>query len=108
MPAPVVSQPASPQTIDALRQSYRSYYPNSRLGPVIAVRSEVRLAAVDEIAAADVAEGQIVSFIDSSQHVLTTGHIVRILPGDNRVHVRYDPPPTGGRDPRVGDIMVRF
>ena len=103
---PPAGQPASEQTIESLRQSYRSYYPNSQVGPVIAVRNENHLAAVDGIPAGSVPEGKTVSFVDSNQRVLTTGRIIRLLPEYNRVHVLWDPPPTGGRAPRVGDIML--
>jgi len=103
---PPMNQPASAQSVESLRESYRSYYPNSQIGPVIAVRNENRLAAVDGIPPGTVPEGKRVSFVDTNQRVLTTGRIIRLLPEYNRVHVLWDPPPTGGRAPRVGDIML--
>jgi len=99
-------QPASAQQVQAIRDAYYRAYPDSRVGVVIATRKPDRLVAVGEVSGADFREGETVTFIDSQQRVLTTGAIVRVLP--DSVHVAYDRPTGGGRDPGVGDIMVKL
>src|SRR5262245_39909193 len=90
---------ATPQTLAALRTAYSHAYPDSRVGPVIGALPKDRLVAVGEVNPNDFRTGEIVTFIDSQQRVLTTGTIVRILP--DQIHIQYDHPSAGGRDPAV-------
>jgi hypothetical protein len=101
-PAP---DPAPPQTVDSIREAYARSYPESRVGVVIAARPVDRLAAVGDVSTRDFRDGQFVTFIDSHQRVLTTGTVARVLP--DQVHIRYENPPLGGREPRPGDVMIR-
>jgi hypothetical protein len=97
---------ADAATVERIRDKYYRAYPESRVGVVIAVLKDDPFAAVGELpSTSDFQLNQVVTFIDRSERVLTTGTVVRILP--DSVHVRYDPPPRGGRTPRRGDIMIR-
>jgi hypothetical protein len=97
---------ADAATVQRVRDKYSRAYPESRVGVVIAVLKDQPFAAVGELPSTeDFQLNQVVTFIDRSERVLTTGTVVRILP--DSVHVRYDPPLRGGRAPRRGDIMVR-
>ena len=104
-PSRTAPRPASPRTVEQIRESFARAYPESRVGVVIATRPQDRLIAVGEVKGADFIDNQTVTLIDSEQQVLTTGTIVRRL--DNSVHVRYEEPDGGGREPRVGDVMVK-
>ena len=95
----------SPENAEALRASYAQHYPGSQLGVVAAARPTDRLVAIGGVALDQMAVGQLVTFIDSKQHPLANGTIVRILP--DSVHGIYEPV-AGGREPRVGDMMLRL
>jgi hypothetical protein len=98
--------PASPETVQSIRDAYFRAYPMSRVGVIIATRPKDRLVAVGDINPSEFAIGQEVYFLDSKRQVLTTGRIVRILA--NSIHAQYDPPPDHARAPATGDIMVRL
>jgi hypothetical protein len=102
-PAP---QPASPQRIAKIRQAYQQIHPNARVGVVKATLPSARFAAVGDIPVRDFADNDIVTFIDSDQNVLTTGVVINR--SSDLLHVQYDPPQPGRREPRVGDLAVRF
>ena len=106
VPSQPSPQPASAQQVQTIRDAYSRAYPDSRVGVVIATRKPDRLVAVGEVSGGDFREGETVTFIDAQQRVLTTGTVVRILP--DSLHVAYDPPQHGRRDPGVGDVMVRL
>ena len=97
---------ADAETVARIRDKYNRAYPESRVGVVITTLKDQPFAAVGELPSiSDFQLNQVVTFIDRSERLLTTGTVVRILP--DSVHVRYDPPPRHGRAPRRGDIMVR-
>jgi hypothetical protein len=98
-------QPASGAELAKIRAAYSRAYPESRVGLVIASRPQDRLVAVGDVKGADFEVNQVVTFIDSTQQVLTTGTVVRVLP--DSVHIRYGDPDRDGREPRVGDVMVK-
>jgi hypothetical protein len=99
-------QPATPQQVQAVREAYSRAYPDSRVGVVIATRKPDRLVAVGELNPGEFREGQTVVFVDGQQRKLTTGSVVRVL--SDSVHVAYDKPEAGGREPGVGDLMVKL
>ncbi|MEO6435433.1 MAG: hypothetical protein ABIP55_06680 [Tepidisphaeraceae bacterium] len=101
-PAP---RPASSATVEQIRAAYTRAYPESRVGVVIAARPQDNLVAVGEVKGTDFRDNQVVTFIDSDQQLLATGSVVRML--DDSIHVRYEKPARGGREPRVGDVMVK-
>ena len=97
---------ADPQTVQNIRDKYFRTYPESQVGVVVETLDDMPLCAVAELPApTNMREREVVTFLDRNERVLTTGTIVRILP--DSIHVRYDTPPRGGREPRRGDIMVR-
>jgi hypothetical protein len=82
--------------------------PTVRVGLVTAVMAEGRLAEVREVDTREFWINDAVTFIDTEQKPLTNGRVVYITP--EAVHVRYENPRTGGpgREPREGDLAVRF
>jgi hypothetical protein len=97
---------ADAQTVQRIREKYFRAYTESQVGVVIATLQGEPFVAVGELAnPASMHENEIVTFLDRSERVLTTGTIVRILP--DSIHVRYDAAPRSGRTPRRGDVMVR-
>jgi hypothetical protein len=105
-PVEVRVEAVSPENASAIRAAYAEHFPGSQVGVVAAALPTDRLVAVGGVDLAQMAEGQIVTFIDARQNPLTTGKVVRVLP--DCFHVLFDPPPGGGREPRVGDMMVRL
>jgi hypothetical protein len=100
--------PAPPVTavqLAAIRDQYRRSDPEARVGVVTAVLPSAHLASVGSIPARDFTAGDVVSFIDSNQALLTMGHVEVVNP--NSLIVRYDPPAKTGREPLVGDMAVR-
>ena len=97
---------ADPQTVQNIRDKYFRTYPESQVGVVVETLDDMPLCAVAELPApTNMREREVVTFLDRNERVLTTGTIVRNLP--DSIHVRYDTPPRGGREPRRGDILVR-
>jgi hypothetical protein len=98
--------PASETTAAQLQATYQRVDPSARVGVVSDADAKLGLVSVTGINTHDFRERDVVTFIDSEQHPLTTGTVVRVV--DNMLHVRYDAPGAGGRIPRKGDLMVRF
>ena len=101
-----VSQPAPPADVQAVRQAIRASDPKAIVGVVTAVLPDTSFASVGDVPVADFHVGEVVTFIDGEQHSLTHG-VVKGISGDS-LHVQYDKPATGGREPQVGDLAVRF
>ena len=105
-PRDVPQTAAQAVDVEQFAKMYRAAYPMSRVGVVIATRPQDRLVAIGQTQPEDFAENQLVTFIDARQKVLDSGVVVRVLPDE--VHVRYDRPHPGGREPREGDFAVKF
>ena len=99
-------KPAQESAFNQIRAQYARLKPDARVGLVTDSDKKNELVAVSEVNPREFHIEQIVTLIDSNENPLTTGHVVRILPSS--IHVKYDPPPSGRREPRDGDIMVRF
>ena len=101
-------QPATPQQVQEIRNAYFRAYPDSRVGVVIATLKHANgnFVAVGDVSGSDFRVGETVTFVDAKQRVLTTGTVVRVLP--DSVHVVVDPPRGGGREPGVGDVVVKL
>jgi 1,4-dihydroxy-2-naphthoyl-CoA synthase len=101
-------QPATPQQVQEIRNAYFRAYPDSRVGVVIATLKHPNgyFVAVGDVNGSDFRDGETVTFVDAHQRVLTTGTVVRVMP--DSVHVAVDRPPAGGRQPGVGDVMVKL
>jgi len=98
-PPPPAPQPATPDTLSALRAAV----PNALIGRVVAVLPDKRLAAVSGIPVQRVKVGQHVSFM-GNEGFLTGGEVVTTV--DEWVHVKWEPPPATGRAPIVGDLCM--
>lgn len=103
-----VSQDRVMEGADAqsVRSALLKVEPRALVGVVSEVLPDERFAAVRDIPVEEIGVGQIVSFIDLNQSLLTHGQVVRVVNGS--LHVMYDPPSAGGRAPRAGDLAVRF
>jgi hypothetical protein len=102
---PVVVEPASPQTIQAIRQSYTSVDPNARVGVVIAILPQKGLVAVGDVAVADFKEGDVLVLMDSHRHIIAAGKVVAKTA--DALHVTYDISGADEREPQVGDVAVK-
>jgi hypothetical protein len=100
-PAP----PVSAVQLAVIRDQYRRTDAEARVGVVTAVLPSAHLASVGSIPARDFSIGDVVTFIDSNQALLTMGHVEAI--NSNSITVKYDPPDHHGREPLVGDMGVR-
>jgi hypothetical protein len=101
-------QPATAQEVQAIRNAYFRAYPDSRVGVVTQTLKHPHgyFVAVGDLNGADFRDGETVTFIDAHQHVLTTGTVARVL--SDSVHVLVDRPRASGREPGVGDVMVKL
>lgn len=97
---------ANSSQVARIRAQYQKLDPNSRVGVVIAVRPQDRLAAVGDIPTGDFKQGDVISFEDVNQNLLTVGSVKDVMP--NFLVVEYAPPAQGGRDPVNGDLGVRL
>lgn len=103
---PQTAAPASEDRVRMIRQNYQSIDPAARVGLVIAVRPEYRLAAVSDVAVEDFSVGDVVVFVDANEEPLVNGTVVAKT--EDAIHVKYNEPKSGGRAPNVGDLAVRF
>ena len=87
-----------------IRTAYWRAYPDSRVGVIDFVRRQDKLVSVGEVNGGDFREGETVVIIDDKQKVIGNGTVVRIL--QDHIHVAYRVAKSG-RDPIVGDLMVR-
>jgi len=86
--------------------AYRKKHPEALIGRVMAVLPEHKLVSVGEVPVVDFKRGDAVVFLGTSDQKLTSGEVVNIV--GERLHVKYEDPPAGGRAPQVRDIVVRF
>jgi hypothetical protein len=100
------AEPASERTLEEVRETYERGTPGTRVGRVVAVEESVRLAAVADMTADEVREGDLVAFIDPRNQPLVGGTVVAKVGAE--VHVRYYEPRAERRPPRVGDFAVRL
>ena len=101
----VVVEPASPQTVQEIRQSYQTVDPNARVGVVVATLPQKGLVAVGDVAVADFKEGDVLVFMDSQRHLIATGKV--IAKTADALHVSYDIDAADGREPQIGDLAVK-
>ena len=101
-PAPAASE----SQIMEIRQAYQRADPNAQIGVVVAVEKGERLAAVGNIMLDKIRENDVMTFIDSNQHPIANGTVVRKTA--DAAHVKYEPVRDGGRDPVEGDLAVKF
>ena len=97
---------AAAANVAEIRQRYQRRDPQTQVGLVLASNPTVRMVSVGEIDPNEFDSGDIVAFMDTSEHPLTSGRVIRRL--TDSLHVEYDPPAAGRRAPREGDVMIRF
>jgi len=107
-----VTRPALPtptaQTVAQIRAQYAKIDPDARVGVVQGVLAANCLAAVGDVPVADLAAGDVITFLDNNGQTITMGHVVPAIEKDPvYVYVKYDAPKAGGRVPAKGDIAVR-
>jgi hypothetical protein len=95
---------ASPEQIQALRDSYTKADPSARVGVVTAVLPSDNLAAVGDIPVGDLSNGDGFTFSDADNRPLTVGKVVAKTA--DAVHVKYETPEPTSRAPIVGDLAV--
>jgi hypothetical protein len=101
------SVPATPAMVRTIRQQVATTNPSALVGVVIAVEPKGRpFAAVGDVPAQEFHEGDPIAFIDSNQNELTHGIVRRVVA--DAVHVEWFKPTNGQREPRVGDLAVRY
>ena len=100
-----IAEPASPQTVQEIRQSYQAVDPNARVGVVTAALPQRGLVAVGDVAVADFNEGDVLVFMDSQRHIIATGKV--IAKTADALHLSYDIAAADGREPQVGDLAVK-
>src|SRR6266850_584105 len=93
----------APLSEDAVA-AYRKKHPEALIGRVVAVRSEDRLVSVGDVPVVDFKRGDAVTFLGSGDERGGNGDVVDVV--KERLIVRYGE--GGGREPRVGDLVVRF
>jgi len=103
-PKPVPqSQVPSADMVQTLRETYKTAFPNAKVGVVSTVLPDADYAMVSDIDTTGLKEGNFISFIDADQSVIATGSIVKVNP--NSAAVQFTP---GARRVQVGDAAVKF
>jgi hypothetical protein len=100
--------PAPPVTagqLAVIRDQFSRTDPEARVGVVMAVLPSAHLASVGSVPTRDFTIGDVITFIDSNQKLLTMGHVEVV--NQKSLTVRYDVPGEHGREPLVGDVAVR-
>jgi hypothetical protein len=100
-----IAEPATPETVQSIRQSYQQRDPSTVVGLVIATLPESNLAAVGDVPVGEFKAGDVVTFIDSNQTTIAVGNVVNTTA--DAVHVRYEPQGDSPRAPREGDLAVK-
>ena len=98
-----ISPPPSPEAMDAIRSSYKSVFPNARVGVVTAVLDSDPYALVGQINTASIRPGVVFTFLSADQTVVANGQVVKVDP--DGLTVRFD---VGQRKPMVGDAAIKF
>jgi hypothetical protein len=100
-----VAPPVTTAQLAVIRDQYRRTDPEARVGVVTAVLPSAQLASVGSVPTKDFTIGDVISFIDSNQVLLTMGHVETI--NQNLIIVKYDTPDKAKREPVQGDMAVR-
>ncbi|MDB5326280.1 MAG: hypothetical protein JWM57_1849, partial [Phycisphaerales bacterium] len=91
------------EVLDEIRSSYKSVFPNARVGVVTAVLDTDPYALVSQIDTTSLRPGVFVTFLSADQTVVANGQVVKVDP--DGLTVRYD---AGKRKPMVGDAAIKF
>ena len=96
--------PADEATLQQFRRPTPRIDPTAKIGRVIAVLPKNALAAVGDIAPADVQIGDVMVFMNTKSQILAVGHVVEKTA--DAIHLNYDVK-ADGRAPVVGDLAVK-
>lgn len=80
--------------------------PSAKVGRVIAVLPDERMASIGEINVQEFQRGQAIQIIGADDQPVASGVVLSIV--NDTLHVRYNPVGEGGRRPYVGDLAIRF
>ena len=103
-PAAQAAPARSEQRIAEVRESLVRQNPSAIVGPVVEALPAKRLAAIADVPVEQFRRGDIITFVNTNVDVIDTGRVVNIT--KDQVHVRYDTPGPGQREPKVGDLGV--
>ena len=105
-PPPTVpaAPPYSMEKFNQLRAEYQQTNPDVRVGLVGDVIAGDRLLTLTNVQADDFKVGDLVSFWDSNNKLLTSGKVVGTHNGIVSAH--YADPQAGGRAPAKGDLAI--
>src|SRR3954468_19241215 len=102
---PVEQPKAEPAPLsDDAVAAYRRKHPEALIGRVVAVRPQDHLVSVGDVPVVDFKKGDAVTFLSGGDQQIGNGDGIDIM--NERLIVRYAA--GGGREPRVGDLVVRF
>jgi hypothetical protein len=105
-PAQPDAPPADTARLAAVRQAIRASDPAAIVGIVTEVLSIRSYVAVSDVPLDEFRAGEPITIIDSQQRVITHGVVRRVT--EASLHVEYVKPAPPAREPRVGDLAVRF
>ena len=105
-PKASTEMPTDQQTAAALRRSWESSHPGSRVGVVDEILPARRYVSVAGLPLDEIQKGTVVSVLDQRQRIIVSGVVIDKLSG--RLQVNYEPVSAGERDPRIGDLVVWF
>lgn len=103
---PAVAKPVPVPVNAETREFLAKQAPNAKIGRVVEVLEEQRLASVADLPVQDFLKGDVLTFFGGEEEPLTSGVVVMILP--DRLHVQYAAPAEGKRAPAPGDLVIRF
>jgi hypothetical protein len=105
-PKPQTAKPPSTPIGDDVIAAYQKKHPDALIGRVVAIRPEDRLLAAGEFPVAEFKAGDAVVILGSGQEQIATGDVLSM--GKSWIHVHYAETATGQREPKLGDLVVRF
>jgi hypothetical protein len=93
------------QHAQQLQLKYEKTDPAARVGVVIEVKADAKLAAVGDVPVKEFKKDDVLSFLDSSGKLVANGHVMDII--NDLLIVSYEVPATG-RAPQIADLAVRL
>ena len=98
--------PPRPVNYPEARARLQKKDPSARMGRVIAVLPDERMASIGEINVQEFQRGEAIQILGAEDQPVATGVVLSIV--NDTLHVRYTPVGEGGRRPYVGDLAIRF
>lgn len=98
--------PPEPIDYPAAKARLQQMDPTAKVGRVIVVLPDERMAAVGDINVQAFQRGDTLQIVGADDQPIASAVVLTIV--DDVLHVRYTPVGEGGRRPYVGDIAIRF